>query len=298
MITNPPIVHGSFTIERTFKSAPARVFAAWADIDMKARWFIGPPDKWTVLRRELDFRVGGQELLQGEFMGTTKTLFVARYHVIEPNQRLVYMYDMHVSDLHLSVSLATIELTPMSAGGTRMTFTEQAAFLDGKDGTKSRETGTAVHFDQLRADLDDPKEIISTRVFDARREHVFRAFADPLRLATWWGPQGFTNRFETFDLRSGGSWRFVMMGPDGKEYENANEFVQVVDQERISFRHVQTGHDFTFTQTFVELGNKTLLVWRMRFDSVDEADRIRQFVEGANEQNFDRLALHLAATTS
>ncbi len=298
MITNSPVVHGSFTIERTFKSAPARVFAAWADIDMKARWFIGPPDKWQVLRREIDFRVGGQELLQGEFMGTVKTLFAARYHVIEPNQRLVYMYDMYVGNVHLSVSLATIEFTPTSDGGTRMTFTEQAAFLDGKDGTKSRETGTAVHFDQLRAELDDPTEIISSRVFEAPRDRVFQAFADPLQLATWWGPKGFSNRFEEFDLRPGGNWRFVMIAPDGKEYENANTFVDVVDQKRISFRHAQTNHEFQLTQTFVELDNKTLLVWRMRFDSADEANKLRKFIDDANEQNFDRLATHLAAVTS
>lgn len=140
--------HGSFTIERTFRAKPERVFAAWADVDTKARWFIGPPGKWTLRRRELDFRAGGEEILEGEFGDGNVTLFVARYHVIEPAKRLVYAYDMHHRGTHLSVSLATVEFAP-AGGGTRMTFTEQAAFLDGRDGTDSRRTGTAAHFDRL-----------------------------------------------------------------------------------------------------------------------------------------------------
>lgn len=142
--------HGSFTIDRTYRAPPDRVFAAWADIETKARWFIGPDGKWKLRRRELDFRVGGEEVLEGEFQGGgTTTLFVARYHVIEPGHRLVYAYDMHHGTAHLSVSLATVELLKAAGGGTKMVFTEQAAFLDGKDGTESRRVGTAAHFDRL-----------------------------------------------------------------------------------------------------------------------------------------------------
>ena len=67
----PPVVHGSFTIERTYAAKVPRVFAAWADIETKARWFIGPPDTWKLLQRELDFRVGGKELLRGEHSSGT-----------------------------------------------------------------------------------------------------------------------------------------------------------------------------------------------------------------------------------
>lgn len=48
------------------------------------------------------------------------------------------------------------------------------------------------------------REILTVREFDAPRERVFEAFTDPARLARWWGPKGFTNTFQEFDLRPGG----------------------------------------------------------------------------------------------
>jgi uncharacterized protein YndB with AHSA1/START domain len=288
-----PIFHGTFTIERTFRAPPARVFRAWADIETKAQWFVGPPGKWKLVKRELDFRVGGTELLHGEF-GTHASVFTARYHAIVPGERIVYVYDMHVGGKHLSVSLATVELAAAPSGGTRMTFTEQAAFLDGEDGVKSREAGTAGHFDKLAAMLDDSSEIVSARTFDAPREIVFRAFSDPGHLARWWGPQGFTNTFQEFDLRTGGAWRLVMRAPDGTEYPMSKDVVEVAPPARIVLRHVQPEHDFTMTMTFAEVGARTHLTWRLRFDSKEEAEKVRERVLEANEQNFDRLAAHLA----
>ena len=71
------IAHGSFTIERIYDAPPASVFNAWSDPALKAKWFIGPPG-WTQIARELDFRVGGEELLHGRF-STMETLFEARF---------------------------------------------------------------------------------------------------------------------------------------------------------------------------------------------------------------------------
>ena len=141
------IVHDKFTIERIYDATPAEVFAAWANPKLKARWFIGP-EGWQQTQRELDFRVGGEEVLRGEFPNGTTTSFVARYYEIEPNERLVYIYDMHLSGKHHSLSLATVEFRP-AAGGTRMLFTEAVAFLDGTSDASGRERGTAVHFDRI-----------------------------------------------------------------------------------------------------------------------------------------------------
>jgi uncharacterized protein YndB with AHSA1/START domain len=288
------IVHGTFTIERTFKASPARLFDAWADPEIKAQWFHGPPDRWKLLRRELDFRVGGVEVLHGAFANGHETFFMARYHSIVPCRRIVYAYDVNVRGRHHSVSLATVELAETSTGGTKMTFVEQAAFLDGEDGTKSRETGTAAHLDVLARTLDDPRVIVSARVLDAPRDRVWAALRDPRALAEWWGPKGVTNTFREFDLRPGGAWRFTMHGADGKDYEMVHEFIEVSAPSRLVFRHVQAGHDFTMTMTLSEAGARTHFGFRMVFDDAAEAERVRAFVTPANEENFDRLAAHLS----
>ncbi len=87
-------------------------------------------------------------------------------------------------------------------------------------------------------------EIVSSRVFDASREVVFRAFTDPDVLARWWGPRGFTNTFHEFDPRPGGAWRFVMHGPDGTDYQITKEFVEVLIPKRIVIKHVEQMHSF------------------------------------------------------
>lgn len=136
--------------------------------------------------------------------------------------------------------------------------------------------------------------IESARVFDAPRAAVFAAFADPVRLAGWWGPAGFRNEFHEFDFRPGGAWRFVMHGPDGAAYDMQKRFVDVRPPDCIVIDHLEPPvHRFRMTMTFEDQDARTLLSWRMQFESPDEAERVREIVLGANEQNFDRLALEL-----
>ena len=99
-----------------------------------------------------------------------------------------------------------------------------------------------------------PFEIVSTRVFAAPRGLVFEAFSNPDHLKHWWGPKGFTNTFSEFDLRPGGAWRFVMHGPDGVDYQNASDFVEVVKPERIVFQHLRPMHRFRVSRRDHETG--------------------------------------------
>lgn len=137
-------------------------------------------------------------------------------------------------------------------------------------------------------------EIATTRLLPWRRRRVWAAFHDPVALAAWWGPAGFTNTFREFDFRSAGVWRFTMHGPDGTAHAMDHRFAEVTAPERIVVRHLQPGHDFTLTITLVERGGGTAVAWRMRFDDPAEARRVRRFVVPANEQNLDRLAAYLS----
>ena len=140
----------------------------------------------------------------------------------------------------------------------------------------------------------DP-EIVSSRRLDAPRAAVYAAFTDPEVLAQWWGPQGFTNRFEVFELRPGGAWRFTMRAPDGSTHAMAKSFVEVVPRERIVLEHLEPPqHHFLMTMLFTDEAGGTRLTWRMLFEHPEEAEKVRALVLEGNEQNFDRLAGRLA----
>jgi uncharacterized protein YndB with AHSA1/START domain len=143
------VTHATFAIERTYDASPARVFAAWADPEAKARWF-GNPES-GVDEYELDFQIGGRELNRGTVEGQTYT-YEARYRDIVPDERIVYAYDMYLDETRISVSLGTVELKP-DGDGTRLTYTEQGAFLDGLDSAEQRQQGTGGIFDALAEEL-------------------------------------------------------------------------------------------------------------------------------------------------
>jgi uncharacterized protein YndB with AHSA1/START domain len=125
----------------------------------------------------------------------------------------------------------------------------------------------------------DPRSIVGMRVLDAPRVLVFSVWTDPKHLAQWWGPNGFTTTTHAFDFRPGGVWRFVMHGPDGRDYQNRITFDEIVAPERIVYRH-GGGDDvepvqFTQTVTFQDLGNgQTLLTWHGTFASAEERARV------------------------
>jgi uncharacterized protein YndB with AHSA1/START domain len=145
------VTHSTFSLERTYDASPGRVFAAFADAEQKAAWFAGPPE-WPLAAFEVDFRIGGREMNRGGPKGGPMHSFDALYYDIVPDERIVYSYEMHLDDKRISVSLATIELAPV-ADGTRLTLTEQGAYLDDFDDPKLRETGTRDLLEALGAYL-------------------------------------------------------------------------------------------------------------------------------------------------
>lgn len=157
-MTTKRLAHGSFTLERDLTVPPKVAFRAWSDLDAKEHWFNGPED-WILIERSLDLRIGGKEVLHGRHpkgVGNhpsgTATLYTAHYHDIVPDTRLVYAYDMHLNDIHLSVSLSSVEFEETSTG-SRMKYVEQAVYLDGDDDTEARSGGTESHFDLLETYL-------------------------------------------------------------------------------------------------------------------------------------------------
>jgi len=137
------------------------------------------------------------------------------------------------------------------------------------------------------------REVVSTRVLPFPPEEVFRAIAEPGRIARWWGPAGFRNTIASFDFREGGEWRFTMHGPDGKDYPNHSRFETIAAPRTVVLRHLSAPH-FTLHMNLAEQGGGTRLQWRQVFDDARVREQLAPLVVPANEQNFDRLAAELS----
>jgi uncharacterized protein YndB with AHSA1/START domain len=146
----------------------------------------------------------------------------------------------------------------------------------------------------MQAETTADREFFHFRLVDAQPEQVFRAFSQPERLARWWGPDGFSSTFETFDLRQGGAWRFVFHGPDGTDYPNENVFRELEPPSRVVVEHLSDVHHFLLTITFEAKGTQTLVGWRQLFDSAEHRDSLAAVVPQANEQNLSRLQAEVA----
>lgn len=134
------------------------------------------------------------------------------------------------------------------------------------------------------------------REIPAQPESVFSAFQDPVRLARWWGPEGFTNTFHTFEFRQGGRWLFTMHGPGGANYPNESEFLEIVPGSRVRIKHVNLPH-FELSIALEPTATGTLVSWVGVFEDHEFAEESRRFLQTANEQNLTRLAREVAQST-
>jgi len=143
------------------------------------------------------------------------------------------------------------------------------------------------------------QEIVMTRLFDAPRELVFKAYTDPNLIPQWWGPKNLTTTVDKMDVREGGVWRFVQRDSEGNEYAFHGVYHAIVSPERLVYTFEfegMPGHVLLATVTFEELNDgKTKLTDRSVFQSVEDRDGMLQsgMEEGAAE-SMDRFAELLA----
>lgn len=143
----------------------------------------------------------------------------------------------------------------------------------------------------------DEHAITVTRIINATPERIWQALTQPEQVAEWWGPSGFKNTIKEMDVRPGGSWTFIMHGPDGKDYPNELTYEEVIENERLSYLH-QENTEYGLAAWHAELtlekvgDSQTKVTLVNRFASEEEKTKhieIMHAVEGAN-QTLERLA--------
>jgi uncharacterized protein YndB with AHSA1/START domain len=122
------------------------------------------------------------------------------------------------------------------------------------------------------------RELVLTRLINAPREKVYRAWTDPELLKQWFAPKPYTTPVVEIDVRPGGSAYFVMRGPDGKDLPNRGVYLEVVPNERLvsTDAYVKAWEPsekpfMTLILTFGDAGGKTRYTARVRHWTV--ADR-------------------------
>jgi uncharacterized protein YndB with AHSA1/START domain len=144
------------------------------------------------------------------------------------------------------------------------------------------------------------REVVITRLFDAPRALVFKAWIDPKHLAMWWGPHKFTNPVCKVDARVGGAWHIVMRGPDGAEYPCGGIYREIVEPERLVFTNDAVDKEGNViiagltTVTFADEDGKTKLTLRTRGTAkVDYAAAYLQGMEAGWTQSLEKLGEHV-----
>lgn len=136
------------------------------------------------------------------------------------------------------------------------------------------------------------REFTITRVFDAPRELVFRAWTDPAHLAAWFGPRGCTTPLSTIaaDVRPGGSWRATMIRDDnGVEYPTGGFYIEVRKPERLVFTWTEPGggDESLVTVVLADIAGRTEMTFHQAGFTSDET---RTGVHEGWSSSFDRLA--------
>jgi uncharacterized protein YndB with AHSA1/START domain len=151
----------------------------------------------------------------------------------------------------------------------------------------------------------ETQELVITRVFDAPRELVWKAWTDPQQLMRWWGPKDFTSPLSQIDLRVGGKYLFCMRSPEGQDFYSTGVYLIIDPPKEIVFTDsfadengnvVQASHygldedhpmELLVTVTFEDMDGQTKMT--MQQAGVPLGEIGEQAGTGWN-QSFDKLA--------
>lgn len=299
------------TIERTFVGPRERVWEAWTNPEQVAQWW-GPRD-FNVPRCEMNVRPGGAFRIDMEAPDGTVFPSEGVFDEVDEPDRLVLIGRAVEDDGNYQMEVRQTVTFEERGGRTELTLEAEvvsatpdaADALDGMEEGWSQSLEKLAEYVEVRSGNDDTDvettdtSLTVRRTFDAPQERVFEACTAPRQVDQWWGPDGFTTTTEEMDVSPGGTWRFVMVGPDGEEYPNLIAYDEVEEPERLVYTHGSPDdpEQFRVTVTFEEVeSGRTALTMEMRFESADGLDAAIEFgADDGAEQTLGRLAEYLAS---
>ncbi len=300
------------TITRLFDAPREKVWKAWTDPKAVKKWW--GPKYFTAPVSKIDLRVGGKYLSCMRGPDGKDYWSTGVYREIVPLERLVVTdsfadekgnvvpashYGM-AGDFPLEL-LVTVTFEDLG-GKTKMVLLHEG--IPAGMMREMTETGWSESFDKLAEYIvtsgtriiaeRGKQEVIITRVFDAPRALVFKAYADRNLKPQWWGPKYLTTTIDKMDVKSGGLWRYVQRDAAGKEYAFHGVYHEVHSPERIvnTFEFEgMPGHVSLETCTLEEIGGRTKMTGKSVYQSIEDRDAmLKSGMEAGVYETMDRLA--------
>lgn len=150
-MSHQSMVHRTATMERTYAASPARVFAAWADPEIRRLWG-SPSDDVQIRNDAADFRVGGEDVQTCLVEGDPVATVFGRYHDIVPDARIIYTEVIRDEASLQGMSLVSAEFIE-DGRGTRLVLTLQTVAVDGSDLLDGVDAGWSSALDRLGQQL-------------------------------------------------------------------------------------------------------------------------------------------------
>jgi uncharacterized protein YndB with AHSA1/START domain len=273
---------------RVFDAPRELVFAAWTDPKHVAQWW--GPNGFTTTISEMDVQPGGvwRLVMHGPDGRDYKNKIVF-LEVVKP-ERLVYKHDPEkdTEPVTFETTVTFADRDGKTEITMRMLFPSAAALdhvvkkygaVEGANQTLGRLEGhLAMLADTRNNDVTivGCRELTIVREFDAPREVVFRAWTSAEHISRWFGPKAFRVTACEVNFRAGGVFRFVLRGPDGKDYPFNGEYIEIVEPERIVFKgniHDVPGQDVLTTVTFAKQEGKTIVTVHQTYTLESDATR-------------------------
>ena len=321
-------------ITRVFDAPRELVWRAWTEPEHFMRWW--GPKEYTTPVCAIDLRVGGKYHYCMRSPEGQDCWGTGVYREIVPYEKIVCTdsfadadgnvvpathYGMGADfplELQITVTFEEVEGEEDKSKNKKTKMTLTHVGLPAGQMIEMAGAGWNESFDKLAASVRDgaaaassqgakmsliaepgKQELMITRVFDAPRELVFKAWTDPELIPHWWGPRRFTTTVEKMEVQPGGLWRFVQRNAAGNEYAFHGVYHAVEAPGRLVYTFEfegMPGHVSLETGTFEDLGDgRTRMTGKSVFQSVAARDgMVQSGMEAGAAETMERFAALLA----